>query len=131
MAEMMDFLEDQPPDPNNVLQTPSFAQIGWMKRNVQAIGGVLLAGVCRPRGIAYPVDGQQASGRTVMVNTAGCGNETLALIPQEDGEAAKVCLVCDGAIEWPRLESAEATGPPPPPEGPFDAHWVPNRPADT
>ena len=70
MAEMMDFLEDQPPDPNNVLQTPSFAQIGWMKRNVQAIGGVLLAGVCRPRGIAYPVDGQQASGRTVMVNTA-------------------------------------------------------------
>jgi hypothetical protein len=127
---VMDFQEEPEPSLDNVVQTPSYAQIGWMKRNVQALGGTMLAGVCRPRGISYPHP--ELSGRTLMVNTQGCGNETLALIPQEGGDAAKVCLVCDGFIEWPRGDGEEATGQAedPPPflgDGP-QAHWVRPRP---
>lgn len=111
---MADTPDEPEPSLDLVLDPPSFAQIGWMKRNVEALGGVLLAAVCRPRGIAYPHP--DLPGRSVMVNTQGCGNDTLALIPQPDGEAARVCLVCDGFIEWPRGENPEppaALDPPP------------------
>lgn len=112
VTELLDFPDEPLPSIDNVLSAPSFAQIGWIKRNVQAIGGTTLAEICRPEGIAYPAED---GFRTVMVNTCGCGNETIALIPS-GGEAARVCLVCDGAIEWPRLYGEEATGTPP--EGP-------------
>lgn len=129
MTVMADYPDEPEPSLDNVLDAPSYAQIGWMKRNVEALGGVMLSGVCRPRGIAYPHP--DLPGRSVMVNTQGCGNDTLALIPTPGhDEATKVCLVCDGFIEWPRGDGVEATGgdPDPPPFlGGGEAGWLKPR----
>jgi len=113
--------DDAPRDPfadsRGVLETPNNTQIEWMRRHVQSIGGVLLPGVCRPKGIAYPPPG--GTERALMVNTTGCGNETMVKIPEPAGlGATKVCLVCDGAIEWPRLYGDEGDPDPDPPQGP-------------
>lgn len=136
MTELLDFPDEPLPDLSLTVPTPSFAQIEWLKRNVRALGGVSLSKVCRPRGIAYPAEDGV---RTVMVNTQGCGNETMALIPYEkpdgSGGSAEVCLVCDGFIEWPRSDGEEATGdatePPPMGDLPNDdgrAWWTVPRP---
>jgi len=111
VTELLDAAEPEP-NPDHQVEPPTRPQLDWLSHNVQELGGVMLAAVCRPRGLPYP--DSSLNGRTIMVNTCSCGNESIALVPYqgadgEYGEAARVCLVCDGAIEWPRLD-----GRPPP-----------------
>jgi hypothetical protein len=124
------------PEPNyqHTTETPSFAQIDWLKDLVLRCGGRAPGRVCRPKALSYPAgDGV----RKIMVNTCGCGNDTLVSLPYrtdaEEDEEVSFCLVCDGALDWPRLNGEDPGEPADlPPHAPLagvgpmvgDAKWA-------
>lgn len=116
----MELGEYPEPNPNLTVQTPSFAQMQWLLNNVRALGGSADWEIHRPQGIPYPAEDGL---RTVMVNTCGCGNPSVAFVPYRrpdgfDGKA-RICVVCDGGIEWPRLQGGDGPEPAEPEDSPL------------